>query len=42
MTVIDTEIDLMAKDYKEGKLEKSQLETKFKEKQKLMMTLSKK
>lgn len=42
MIVLDTEIDLMAKDFKEGKVEKSQLETKLKEKQKLMLILSKK
>ena len=42
MTVLDTEIGLMAKDYKEGKVEKGQLETKLKEKQKLMLILTNK
>ena len=42
MTVVDTEIDLMAKDYKEGKLEKTQLELKLKEKQNLLSLLAKK
>ena len=42
MIILDTRIDLMAKQYKEGLVEKSQLEMILKEKQKLLSVLSSK
>ena len=42
MIIVDTRIDLMAKQYKEGLVEKSQLEMILKEKQRLLSVLSSK
>ena len=42
MIILDTRIDLMAKQYKEGLVQKSQLEMILKEKQKLLSVLSSK
>ena len=42
MIILDTRIDLMAKQYKEGLVEKSQLELILKEKQRLLSVLSSK
>ena len=42
MIILDTRIDLMAKQYKEGLVEKTQLEMILKEKQKLLSVLSSK
>ena len=42
MIILDTRIDLMAKQYKEGLVEKSQLEMILKEKQRLLSVLSSK
>ena len=42
MIILDTRIDLVAKQYKEGLVEKSQLEMILKEKQRLLSVLSSK